>query len=331
MQDTGWARGLELVADDERLVTHAGVLPLRLLAERTGLTGRLPAAMARRGFDPVFDQRQILVDLALVLILGGEAISDFQALRHLTPVIGSVPSTSTVWRALEETGEVQLARVNAAGVEFRGYWWGRLADRPQGFPWLSVAGRELTGVTVLDLDATVVFTGSEKENAKATYKGGTGLVPNLATCDNTGDVLAIDPRGLREQAMNCRFSVGWAITARERAAITTIPERIWAATINAEGGLRDGAGLAEITGLLPAAALTGYPARHPGHRPPRTPPTPARNCPLFEESDGWRYTAFATHTPVGQLAFLDARHRAHARARAGSAAAKTRPPAGPRS
>ena len=44
-------------------------------AERTGLTGRLPAAMARRGFDPVFDQRQILVDLALVLILGGEAIS----------------------------------------------------------------------------------------------------------------------------------------------------------------------------------------------------------------------------------------------------------------
>lgn len=142
MQDTGWARGLELVADDERLVTHAGVLPLRLLAERTGLTGRLPAAMARRGFDPVFDQRQILVDLALVLILGGEAISDFQALRHLTPVIGSVPSTSTVWRALEETGEVQLARVNAAGVEFRRYWWGRLADRPQGFPWLSVAGRE---------------------------------------------------------------------------------------------------------------------------------------------------------------------------------------------
>ncbi|MDQ1658853.1 MAG: hypothetical protein QOD41_3936, partial [Cryptosporangiaceae bacterium] len=47
---------------------------------------------------------------------------------------------------------------------------------------------------VLDLDATVVFTGSEKENAKATYKGGTGLVPNLATCDNTGDVLAIDSR-----------------------------------------------------------------------------------------------------------------------------------------
>ena len=35
---------------------------------------------------------------------------------------------------------------------------------------------------------------SDKENAKATYKGGTGFCPNLATCDNTGDMLAIDPR-----------------------------------------------------------------------------------------------------------------------------------------
>jgi len=37
---------------------------------------------------------------------------------------------------------------------------------------------------------------------------------------------------------------------------------------------------------------------------------------VFEEADGWRYTAFATDTRIGtggQLAFLDARHRAHAR------------------
>ena len=32
----------------------------------------------------------------------------------------------------------------------------------------------------------------------------------------------------------------------------------------------------------------------------------------FEEADGWRYTAFATDSRVGQLARLDARHRAHA-------------------
>jgi len=34
----------------------------------------------------------------------------------------------------------------------------------------------------------------EKENAQPTYKGGVGFCPNLATCDNTDDVLAIDPR-----------------------------------------------------------------------------------------------------------------------------------------
>jgi hypothetical protein len=39
-----------------------------------------------------------------------------------------------------------------------------------------------------------VLAGSDKENAKATYRGGTGFCPNLATCDNTDDMLAIDPR-----------------------------------------------------------------------------------------------------------------------------------------
>jgi hypothetical protein len=69
-----------------------------------------------------------------------------------------------------------------------------LAARPQGFPWLRVAGRELTGVTVVDLDASIVFAASDKENAQPTYQGGIGCCPNLATCDNTDDILAIDPR-----------------------------------------------------------------------------------------------------------------------------------------
>jgi hypothetical protein len=34
---------------------------------------------------------------------------------------------------------------------------------------------------------------------------------------------------------------------------------------------------------------------------------------LFEERDGWRYTAFVTNTAVGALQWLEARHRAHAR------------------
>ena len=93
MQSTSWADGLELIGDDRRLVAHVGAVPLRLLAERTGLRAGVSAAMRRRGFDPVYDRGQVLVDLALVLILGGEAISDARALAHLAPVIGAVPST----------------------------------------------------------------------------------------------------------------------------------------------------------------------------------------------------------------------------------------------
>jgi hypothetical protein len=74
-----------------------------------------------------------------------------------------------VWRALAEVGQLQLARINTAVTVFRRHWWGLLAARPEGFPWLKVAGRELTGITVMDLDASIVFAASEKENAQPTY------------------------------------------------------------------------------------------------------------------------------------------------------------------
>ena len=117
----------------------------------------------------MYDRGQVLVDLAVMLILGGEAISGFQGLRHLAPVTGPVPSTATVWRTLNEAGDLQLARVNAAVTRFRRYWWGLLAGRPEGFPCFLVAGRELTGITVVDLDESIVFAASEKENAQPTY------------------------------------------------------------------------------------------------------------------------------------------------------------------
>ena len=122
MQSTSWADRLELVGDDDRLVGFAGALPLRLLAERTGLRAGLSRAMHRRGFDPVYDRGQVLIDMAVAQVLGAEAISDFQGLRHLGPVIGPVPSNPTMWRALSEVEGVQLTRVNAAVTAFRRHW-----------------------------------------------------------------------------------------------------------------------------------------------------------------------------------------------------------------
>ena len=155
MQATSWADGLELLGDDDRLVGFAGALPLRLLAERTGLRAGLSAAMARRGFDPVYDRGQVLLDLALTQILGGEAINDFQGLRHLAPVIGPVPSTPTVWRALSATGELQLLRLNTAVTSFRRHWWGLLVARPEGFPWLRVLSATQGGDVSVTVDEHV--------------------------------------------------------------------------------------------------------------------------------------------------------------------------------
>lgn len=116
MQRTSWAAGLELVGDDERCVALTGLLPLRLLAERAGLTAGISAAMRRPGYDPDYDRGQVLVDLGLVQLAGGRAIGDFQALAHLDKVIGPVPSTPTVWRCLDEADGLRVNGL-ALGVD----------------------------------------------------------------------------------------------------------------------------------------------------------------------------------------------------------------------
>jgi hypothetical protein len=143
------------------------------------------------------------------------------------------------------------------------------------------------------------------------HRYGTPILVRADTAGCTREFLA-HIRALRAQAVSCEFSVGWPIRDKERAAIMAVPKSVWADAINADGGHRDGAGLAEITLALPEAALENYPA---GIRVivRRERPHPGAQLDAFEEADGWRYTAFATDTTSGQLAHLDARHRAHAR------------------
>jgi hypothetical protein len=105
------------------------------------------------------------------------------------------------------------------------------------------------------------------------------------------------------------YSIGWRIDADDRAAIAKLPTSGWSPALDADGGVRDGAHVAELTGLL---HLPGWPA---GMRVivRRERPHPGAQLTLFEERDGWRYTAFVTNTRVGALQWLEARHRAHAR------------------
>jgi hypothetical protein len=106
-----------------------------------------------------------------------------------------------------------------------------------------------------------------------------------------------------------QYSIGWSIGEPERAALGALPASAWSPALAADGGVRDGADVAELTGLL---TVGGWPA---GMRVivRRERPHPGAQLSLFEERDGWRYTAFVTNTQIGTLQWLEARHRTHAR------------------
>ncbi len=101
------------------------------------------------------------------------------------------------------------------------------------------------------------------------------------------------------------------MTGAVQTAILALPEQAWTPAVEADGNVRDGADVAELTGMLPDLAAAGWPA---GMRVlvRRERPHPGAQL-SFTDHDGWRFQAFATDTPNGRLAHLEARHRAHAR------------------
>jgi hypothetical protein len=108
------------------------------------------------------------------------------------------------------------------------------------------------------------------------------------------------------------YSVGFPVTEPVRTAISRVPAEVWQVALDADGHVREHADVAEITGLVDTSITARWPA---GMRliVRRERPHPGAALSLFEYHDGWRYQVVATNTATGQLAFLEARHRAHAR------------------
>ncbi len=355
MKRTSWSAGLSVTGDGTGVVAHAGSVAVRMLADRAGLTAELSRALARRSFAPVHDRGQVLIDVAVMLVDGGEAIADIDVLRHQSSVLGPVASAPTVWRALDELTPAAMKRIEKARARTRRHGWAQLPALPAS----KVADTDLGDLVVLDVDATLVTAHSEKENAAATFKRGFGYHPLGVWCDNTQEMLAVSLRAgnagsntaadhievlgaaiaqvpaahrkkllvradgagashdlldwLSEQnkirGRQVEYSVGFSITQMVRDAIALVPKKVWTPAIDAAGQVRDGGDVVELTGLMD---LTRWPS---GMRVivRRERPHPGAQLSLFEERDGWRYQAVATNTTTGQLAFLEARHRAHAR------------------
>jgi hypothetical protein len=109
-------------------------------------------------------------------------------------------------------------------------------------------------------------------------------------------------------ARRLAYSVGFPLTEAAAAAIGAIPEGAWTPAYDTDGGVREGAWVAEATGILD---LSGWP---PDMRVIIRKERPHPGAQLrFTDCNGLRLTAFATNTCRGQLPDLELRHRRRAR------------------
>jgi hypothetical protein len=106
-----------------------------------------------------------------------------------------------------------------------------------------------------------------------------------------------------------QYSVGFPVTAPGvENAVRQVPASAWTPAYDAGGTERDGAWVAELTGLLD---LSGWP---PGMRIIARKERPHPGAQLrLTDVDGHRVTCFATRTRRGQLADLELGHRRRAR------------------
>lgn len=113
-------------------------------------------------------------------------------------------------------------------------------------------------------------------------------------------------------ARRLKYSIGFTLTEEICQAILALPADVWQVAYDAGGQIRDGAWVAELTGMLD---LSSWPK---GMRVIVRKERPHPGAQLrFTDLDGHRFTCFVTGTRPGgrngQLADLELRHRRRAR------------------
>jgi hypothetical protein len=345
------------------LIPAVGVPLLRLLAQESGLRAGLSKALQRKDFHPVHDRGQVVTDVAVALAHGASGVAGAaRVLGQAEAVCGPVASSATVWRVFADLDAAALARVAAARAAQRRRVWAALAARPDGFPWLKVAGYTWDGWIVLDVDASLVESHSDKQGAEPTFKKHIyGLHPLVVSVANTGEVLAVllrkgnagsntvddhvtvlteaiaqipapyrkkiifraDGAGATkdllawikteaaEHGYTWHYSVGFDVTENVRTTITKVPADVWAPALTAQGEVRRGAHVTELTDILTLAdgrpegmrTMARTEPLHPKHR---------KQASEIEKRRGQRFQAVATDLPGHHYPKLDAFHRNHA-------------------
>ena len=115
---------VEVTADGEGLVSHAGTALLAELADRTGLTDALSEALAgTRERLSAHDPGRVLIDVAVMLADGGDCVTDLDAYRGQERLFGTLASETTTHRVLKSVDERLLGEIRAARARARCRLW----------------------------------------------------------------------------------------------------------------------------------------------------------------------------------------------------------------
>lgn len=330
---------VEVTADGEGLVSRAGVALLVELADRVGLTAALSDALvATRERRSAHDPGRVLRDVAVMLADGGDCVTDMAAYEGQERLFGARASETTTHRVLKSIDEQLLDRVRAARAASRSRAWDAGA-RPDAVT-LNIDATLLTAHSDKQqaagnykhgygfhpiccyLDETgealaaVLRPGNAGSNTAEDHFTVLALaLEQLPAEDLDREILVRADTGGATHAFtqDChdagiRFSVGYELGDRVRAAILELPETAWVQAIEADGRAREGAWVAELTGHLD---LSAWPA---GTRLicRRERPHPGAQFQIFDEH-GYRHTCFLTDQAGQDIAALELRHRGRAR------------------
>lgn len=138
----------------------------------------------------------------------------------------------------------------------------------------------------------------------ATYRRGRRTLIRTDSAGGTHDFVA----WLAQRGRWLSYSVGMVITEQVHQRVLQVPASAWTPAVEADGEIRDGAWVAELTGDV----LHGWPK---GMRliVRKERPHPGAQLRLTD-ADGMRLTCFATNTTGRPIAELELRHRLRARA-----------------
>jgi Transposase DDE domain group 1 len=172
MQNTACRPKITVSADGAGIVSHAGAVLLTGALRVTGLDAGLAAALGRwKAPRAVHHPGKIVADLAMALALGGDCLADIAALRAEPVVFGPVASDPVVSRlvsVLAADAPRALMAIRAARAAARERAWALAGDGAPGSD---------GGLVTVDIDATIVTSCSEKDQAAPTWKKTFGFHP----------------------------------------------------------------------------------------------------------------------------------------------------------